>query len=86
MTKERELKEEIRRVIETNNLMLSEDELDKVTELAMKLKVSKRQDVLRNFIAAYMRVFYGLTAKEADQIASSSKGRREWEEKIRQAK
>ena len=82
MVRRTELKEELRRVLEVNNLSLNEDELGKIIELITKLKVPKRHDVLKNFLSAYLRVYHGLSAREADRISSSSKGRRKWEKKI----
>lgn len=73
----------IKTMLIEHNTKLDEDEMERITELATRLKVAKRCDVLKNFIAAYLVVFHNLPAKEADQIASSSKGRREWEKKIR---
>ena len=83
---ESELKRAIEAVLtEYDIIKLNEQEIGRVAELAARLKVAKRQDVLKNFVAAYLRVFHSLPAKDADQIASSSKGRREWEKKIRRA-
>lgn len=83
MDREKELKKEIRNILESNSLALGDEEIDKIVGLAMRLRVAKRQDVLRNFLGAYMRLYYNLSAKEADSISSSPKGRRKWEEKIR---
>mgnify|MGYP001770794283 FL=1 len=78
-----ELKKEIRSILEQSKIVLGDEEIDKIVELATKLKVQKRQDVLRNFLSAYLRVYHNLTAKDVNTIASSPKGRRKWEEKIR---
>jgi len=40
--------------------------------------------MVRNLFAAYLRVVRGWSAKRADMVASSSKGRREWEKKLRE--
>ena len=80
---ESELKRAIEAVLtEYDIIKLNEQEIGRVAELAARLKVAKRQDVLKNFVAAYLVVFRNLPAKKADQLASSAKGRREWEKKI----
>jgi len=48
------------------------------------LRVPAREDCVRNFLAAWLRVLLDCRAKEVDEIASSSKGRLLWEKKIRE--
>ena len=82
LDRKNELECVIKAVLVENGLKLDEDEIGRIAELAVRLKVAKRHDVLKNFVAAYLRVFRDLPAKEADRLASSAKGRREWEKKI----
>jgi len=60
-----------------------EELLDEVIEVGRRLKVPGRMDIIKNFIATYLRVKLGVPAFVVDLVASSSKGRRLWEEKIR---
>ena len=73
----------IRRVLAENSVVLSDDEIERMAKLADKVRVPMREDIMRNFVAAYLRVVLGWSAKNADRVASSSKGRRTWEDKIR---
>jgi len=57
--------------------------LNEVKFIANKLRVPGREDIVKNFVAAYLRVKFSLPASIVDSFASSSKGRREWEKKIR---
>jgi len=57
--------------------------LNEAIEIGRRLKVPRRMDVVKNFISAYLRVKLGLPASKVDLVASSSKGRRLWEQKIR---
>ena len=50
--------------------------------LIYELRVPKTNEALRNFIAAYLRVFHDWSAESADKIASSSRGRVTWERNI----
>lgn len=54
-------------------------------ELSKKLKVQAREDIVKNFVAAYMVVRNLMSKSTADRVvASSSKGRRFWEKKLRE--
>jgi len=57
--------------------------LNEVIDIAKRLRVPKREDIAKNFVVAYLRIKLNLPAKIVDRYASSSKGRRLWEEKIR---
>jgi len=59
-------------------------DIGEIMELASKLKVIARKDIVRNFLAAYLVVKGYADKRTADKVvASSSKGRRIWEKKIR---
>ena len=73
----------IRRVLAENSIALGDDEIERMARLANKVRVPMREDIMRNFVAAYLRVVLGWSAKNADKVASSSRGRRTWENKIR---
>ena len=73
----------IRQALAEVGIAMSEDEVEQVAELARQVRVPRRQDTVKNFIAAYLRVVRGWKAKDADRVASSPKGRRTWEEKLR---
>jgi len=60
-----------------------EELLDEAIEVGRRLKVPRRMDIIKNFVSAYLRVKLGVPAFVVDLVASSSKGRRLWEEKIR---
>jgi len=51
--------------------------------IAKALRVPRREDIAKNFIAAYLRIKLNLPAKIVDEFASSARGRRHWEEKVR---
>jgi len=57
--------------------------LNEVIDIAKRLRVPRREDIVWNFVAAYLRVRFGLPASVVDKYASSSKGRRDWEKKVR---
>jgi len=61
---------------------LSEDDILSIKEFMRVLKVPCKEDAIRNFLAAYLRLACGWKASDADRIASSSKGRRLWEKKL----
>ena len=73
----------IRRVLTDNGIALGDDEIERIVRLANKVRVPMREDIMRNFVAAYLRVVLGWSARDADRVASSSRGRRTWEDKIR---
>ena len=57
--------------------------VDEMVELAVKLRVPARLDVVKNFCAAYLVVKGLMSTSTADRmVASSSKGRRLWQKKI----
>jgi len=51
--------------------------------IAKKLRIPRREDIIKNFVAAYLKIRLNLSAEIADRYASSSRGRRHWEEKIK---
>jgi len=57
--------------------------LNEIIEVGRRLKVPRRMDIIMNFVSAYLRVKLNLPASRVDLVASSSKGRRLWEKKIR---
>ena len=60
--------------------------IGELRELAERLGVPAREDCVRNFVAAYAVVRNLMTKREADAaVASSSRGRRRWEKRIRSA-
>lgn len=66
-----------------NSIVLGDDVVEKMARLAKEVRAPMRENVMRNFVAAYLRVVLGWRAKNADKVASSSRGRRTWEDKIR---
>jgi len=59
--------------------------IDRIVELAVKLRVPAREDCIANFIAAYMVVKGLMPPSLADKAAASSaKGRRHWQKKLAQ--
>ena len=57
--------------------------IDRIVELAIKLRVPTRKDCIQNFIAAYLVLRGFMSARAADdRVASSSAGRRHWQEKL----
>ena len=71
-------------VIAEKKLWTLNQHVDRIVELAMKLKVPARKDCIQNFIAAYCVVAGLMRASEADQVASSARGRRHWQKKLSQ--
>jgi len=56
--------------------------LNEAIDIAKRLRVPKREDIAKNFVAAYLRIKLNLPAKIVDIYAPSSRGRRLWEKKI----
>ena len=53
--------------------------------LAAKLRIPRRAEVVRNFVAAYLVVAGFMDRRTADRVvASSPRGRRLWERRIRE--
>jgi len=57
--------------------------LNEAIDIAKKLRVPRREDIAKNFVSAYLRLKLNLPASVVDKFASSSRGRRLWEEKIK---
>lgn len=75
----------ISRVLADSKLYLPEIYIHEMLDVAEKLRVPAREDVVKNFVAAYMVVRNLMSKSTADRvIASSSKGRRLWEKKLRE--
>lgn len=59
--------------------------VDRIVELAVKLRVPARKDCIANFIAAYMVVNGLIPPSVADKtVSSSARGRRQWQKKLLQ--
>jgi len=76
-------KELLLKIMRDNDISMGGDEFKFLLELSYELKVPSREDCLRNFLSAYLRLVHGMLASKADRIALSSKGRRYWEKKLR---
>jgi len=76
-------KELLLKILRDNGISMGSDEFNILLELSYRLKVPSREDCLRNFLSAYLRLVHGILASKADKIASSSKGRRHWGKKLR---
>ena len=76
-------KELLLKILRDSGVSMGSCEFKFLLELSYRLKVPSREDCLRNFLSAYLRLVHGILASKADKIASSSKGRRHWEKKLR---
>ena len=72
----------IRQVLAERNVALDNDVVERMAWFAKEAKVPMRVDSMKNFVAAYLRVVLGWSARDANKVASSSRGRRTWEDKI----
>ena len=65
-------------------MRLSPEDIEAILEFMRVLKVPATEEAVRNFLAAYLRLANGVPASDVDtRVASSSKGRRLWEGRLK---
>jgi len=71
-------------VLEEHNVKLERHDIEVIVRLleGTRIPPASLKEAVRNAVAAYLRYVKGWSAREADKVAASSKGRRHWERKL----
>ena len=75
--------EMVMEVLADSGIHLPEVYITELLDIAEKLRVPARYDCVRNFVAGYLVIRELMSRSAADRLASSARGRRLWEKKIR---